>query len=123
MPEPIDSIITAFKVRFPDEFDPIVVDARLPILEPYYYDIYPKPWGIQNSWNRKILLLLAHYLWIDQLPSQQQVGSFTSSSAGNVSGTFALPKTRSDIQSFLEASKYGNQYLAAAAKRVGALFV
>ena len=119
------ALIDDFKARFP-EFDPAIVDQRLPILEGvadcYFCGDYEN-----SKCDREITLnLLAHLLVIDQTKgtsSGAAGGGVASKSVGNVSVSYHSAYDQSSLRDFFGGSKYGMMFLQLTAHRRWAHFV
>jgi len=116
------AIIDDFKTRFP-EFDPVVVDAKLPSLEGVYHCYYGLPYKAGTCSQEIILNLLAHLMVRETSESAAPTKDISSKSADGLSVTFSQPQGQSETSLFFSTTKYGQNYLMLTKSRIGGFFV
>ena len=113
-------LIDDFKARFP-VFDFAKYDANINILA----DVWPFYYGGAYPDDQEIILnLIAHMLISEESAKSSTNKDISSTSAGNVSLSFAaLSPSSSERSDWLRSTKYGQKYLMLTRSRAGGFFV
>ncbi len=120
------SFVDDFEARFPElveRYTSELVEDTIPLLEPSFIIYYGLPYGNNPKSDQAILMMAAHLLIVQLASSSNQFNQFSSNSVGNVSGSFFLPQNTTELRTFFNSTKYGQQFLLLIRSRQGGVFV